>query len=702
MRRNVLLSTTLLCSAVIGTGINAEGKSVEELKKAGDFRGLVAKLRDHRAVVRREAAVALPGVVEEVKDPAALSPIIGRLIDVRLRDSWKTTREYTGRALMNALQRTKNQVVLNNAVQPLVDALDRGQVDLERRRYAAVALSVVVMRLERVDLLRPRIHDLLAATFEDPDEGVRTYAERALQHTLLKLDHEPTLTIAAGPLAARLESDDLHFRSYSAVMLSVVVRKINDRDTLRSLLGRITPAATKDPDPGVRDYAGRAMHHIQHVLKEEKRSAIPAAGASGTKAGNLPADARDAAPGNKERSHKSADWRGLVAKLKDKNPEVRRQAAFALQRVVQDLKNDTEVRQLLPPLVAATLNDSDADVHRHARFALRHLLGKVKDETALIPVAQSFLAGLSHKNPQVRAHCAHDLPAVVSKVTDKAALTRMLAPLTTATLRSESMHAPTFPGFALRDILSRIDDPKALVPTMNLLVGGLQHKDQTMRGFCIHELSGIVSKIEDERLLRSTIGPLSAATLKAESMDARDFAGFSLRSVLRKTADEAAIVPIIQLSLAGLKHKDSTMRTFYAHILHENVSKVEDKTVLMQAVGPLTAASLQVTDSSQRGLGAAGLAYSALKQVLDRVDDQATLRSIVHPMAEALKAEEVKRRRYAAHAVMLFAYKVKEKAALWPLVQPLVAAHYHDPDDTVRRSAGLALERTFGRMPEPH
>lgn len=71
-------------------------------------------------------------------------------------------------------------------------------------------------------------------------------------------------------------------------------------------------------------------------------------------------------------------------------------------------------------------------------------------------------------------------------------------------------------------------------------------------------------------------------------------------------------------------------------------------------------------------------------------------------MAEALKAEEVKRRRYAAHAVMLFAHKVSDKAALWPLVQPLVAAHFHDPDEAARRSVGLALERTFGRASEPN
>ncbi|MBT4867601.1 MAG: hypothetical protein HON53_21070 [Planctomycetaceae bacterium] len=264
------LSIALCLIGLICTSSTADGKTVEELKKAGDFRGLVAKLGDHRASVRRGAAVALPGVVGKVKDPAALKPIIGRLIDVRFRDPWKTTREYSGRALMNALNKTKDQVVLSNALQPLVDALDRGQVDLERRRYAAVALSVVVMRLERVDLLRPRIPDLLAATFKDPDEGVRKYAERALQHTLMKLDHEPTLTIAANSLAAQLESKDLHFRSYSAVMLSGVVRKIKDRDTLESLLRRITPAATKDRDKGVREYSSRAMRHIQNALKRNE------------------------------------------------------------------------------------------------------------------------------------------------------------------------------------------------------------------------------------------------------------------------------------------------------------------------------------------------------------------------------------------------------------------------------------------------
>lgn len=273
MQRNATFVTALLFSVVVGIGSNADAKTVEELKKAGALRGLVAKLGDQRASVRRDAAVALPGIVSKIKDPAKLKPTIGRLIEVRFRDPWKSTREYSGRALMNALNKTKDQVVLSNAIQPLVDALDKGQVDLERRRYAALALSAVVMRLERVDLLRPRMTELLSATFDDPDEGVRKYDERALQHTLMKLDHEPTLIIAAKPLAARLNSKDLHFRSYSAVMLSMVVPKIKDRDTLKSLLVRVTPTATKDRDKGVREYAGRAMRHIQNALRKKKPAA---------------------------------------------------------------------------------------------------------------------------------------------------------------------------------------------------------------------------------------------------------------------------------------------------------------------------------------------------------------------------------------------------------------------------------------------
>ncbi len=496
-----LRNSLVLMVLVIAANSNAVGETVEELKQAGDLRGLVAKLGDHRAEVRRDAAVAMPGVAEKVKDPKTLDSVVGRLIDVRMRDPWRTTREYSGRALMYALNRTEDQVVLSNCVQPLVDALDQGEVDLERRRYAAVALSTVVMRLESVDLLRPRMTDLLLSALNDPDEGVRTYAERALQHTLQKLDHEPTLTIAVRPLAAQLESKDVHARGYAAVMLSGVVRKIKDPGTLKSLLGPITVAATKDPDKDVREYAGRAMRHIQNVLKEEKEPAAVATEKPVAKSDNPSATARNAIDQLKAKG----DWRALVAKLNDQNPDVR----------------------------------------QRARFALRDLLRDTNDESTLIPVMQTFIN--------------------------------------------------------------------------------------------------------------------------------------------------------------GLKDKDSTMRAYCAHGLHENVGKIDNQVVLARMLKPLAdaTATLQVTDAKSEGAEAGELAYFALRQTLEKVEDQTALKSIISPMTEALKAKEIKRRRYAAHTVMLFGHRVKDSSSLAPLMQPLVAAHFHDSDERVRVSAGMALKTTFGQVPNP-
>lgn len=215
--------------AAFATCGTAFGKSVEELKKAGDLRGLVARLKDEQAVVRSQAAVALPGVVDRVKDAGLLDSMIAPLIEARFRDPWKGTREYSGRALMTLLNRTKDQAVLNRSVQPLLDALNQGQVERDRRQYAAVALSVVVMRLENIDRLQPRINDLLSSALKDPDEGVRKYAQRALQHTLQKLKDEPTLIIAARALSPQLEHKEADARGYAAVMLSVTCTRCNSR-----------------------------------------------------------------------------------------------------------------------------------------------------------------------------------------------------------------------------------------------------------------------------------------------------------------------------------------------------------------------------------------------------------------------------------------------------------------------------------------
>jgi hypothetical protein len=497
-------------------------------------------------------------------------------------------------------------------------------------------------------------------------------------------------------MVAQLGGKDPVDRRYSALLLSELVRGVKDPGKLKSLLARITPAATKDDDKQVRHYAGLAIRAIQEMLKEQEVSALPSRSVSATKPDKPPVPRRDA----KKQPEKVENWRVLITRLKNEKPEVREQAAVALRIALRQVKNADELKEAVPPLTEAAMNDSSVKVRQAARMTLRDVMSRVEDQAALASVTQSYLTGLKHSDPKVRAHYAHDLSRVVSRIKDTATLARIAGPLTAATLESTSMDAPDFPGFAQRNVLRRIKDPKVLIPVMGSLIAGLTHRDQTIRGFCTHGLSECISRIKDEKALKSMIEPLNTATDKASSMKARDFAGFALRSVLRKTGDPEVIIPVIHSSLAGLEHKNKTMRIFYAHTLHENAAKVKDKALLASMVSPLTSASLRMEDSQTKGLGASGLAYSALKHVLDKVDDQAALTSIIAPMTRALKASDIKARRYAAHAVMLFAHKVKDKESLAPLRQPLVDMQSNDPDKIARESAGRALNRAFKQAPK--
>jgi HEAT repeat protein len=615
----------MLLIAVVVTDNVVQAKTIEELKKAGDVRGLVAKLDDPQGDVRRRAAFAMRQIVTKVKDPANLDPLIGRLIEVAFHDLWKSTRGDCSGILEHLLKKTEDQAVLRNTLQPIFDALPHGQVDASRRHYAATLLYVVGRRLDCVDdLMKPRIPELLTATFNDPNEHVRDYTGRALSNVLNKIDDEAALSKAAHHFVAnrQLKSKDLRARRYSAEQLYNLVRKIKKHPTLRALQGRIA-AATKDRDERVRESAGRALRQIENGLKrkEETKPASPTEGKVSTKPRNVLPPVADVSRKRDEPLKRTDNWRDLIAKLRDKNPEICQRAAAALQNALKQVRREAELKQVIPPLLHATLNDSRSAVREPARHALRHVLGKVTDEAVLISVAKLYVAGLSHKDETVRSHCAHDL-------------------------------------------------------------------------------SEVMRKIEDEKVLAGLLPSLTNATLKSESMNARDFPGFVLRSVLRKVNDSKAVTPVMQTFVGELKHKDSTMRTFFTHGLHENVGKIKDKAVLVRMVAPLATATvtLEVTDAKTDGAKAGELAYFALRQVLEQVDDQAALKSIVLPMAQALKAKEVKRRRYVAHTVMLFGYKVKDKTALTSLVRPLVDAHFHDSDKNVRESAGRALERTFGRV----
>ena len=529
----------VLLIVLIGVNSNALGKTVEELKKAGDLRGLVAKLSDRQASVRRDAAVALPGVAEKVKDPATLNSVVGRLIEVRMSDPWKSTREYSGRALMYALNKSKDQGVLNNSVSPLLDALDRGQVDLERRRYASLALFSVVMRLERVDQLRPRFSELLSSALKDPDEGVRKYAERALQHTLQKLNDEPTLTIAAQSLAGQLDDKNVASRSYAAVMLSGVVRKIKDPRTLKGLLGPVT-TASKDRDKGVREYAGRSLQHIQSQLKASvkakvkappKKATAPAKGES-KRADNSPAatetlfvalqtKARQPVRKTTEQTiadvQKAGNARGLIALLTDPRGNVRRRAAFALRQIVGKVKDPATLDASIGRLIEVAFKDPWKSTRGDCSGILEHLLNKTENQAVLRSTLRPIFDALPHGQvDQSRRHYAATLLYVVTRRLDH--IDQLMAPrmdeLLSATLSDPYEHVREYAGRALGHSLNKITDEKTLSRVAHRLVADqvLKSGDEKNRRYAAEQLYNLVRKIKDPPDLRALLGRITAAT----------------------------------------------------------------------------------------------------------------------------------------------------------------------------------------------
>lgn len=227
----------------------------------------------------------------------------------------------------------------------------------------------------------------------------------------------------------------------------------------------------------------------------------------------------------------------------------------------------------------------------------------------------------------------------------------------------------------------------------------LEDKNPELRRKAAHALGEVLKDAENKAVLRQAAPLLVDAMLNNSDEQVRQQTGFALRYVLRNTEFWVA-TPIMQDFIAGLENKDEATQRFCAHGLHENVGKVRDQAVLVKMLSPLAkaTATLPVTKAGEDGAEAGELAYFALRQVLEKVDDPAALQSIIPPMIKALQAKEVKRRRYAAHVAMLFTRKVQDKATLKPLVDQLVVAHLRDSDERVRQQAGMALKNTIGQQ----
>ncbi|HHT9138888.1 MAG TPA: HEAT repeat domain-containing protein [Candidatus Wunengus sp. YC60] len=206
----------------------------------------------------------------------------------------------------------------------------------------------------------------------------------------------------------------------------------------------------------------------------------------------------------------------LITALKDKNEDVRRNAADVLVKIGP---------RAVEPLIAA-LKDADENVREHAAKAL----GEIKDPRAVEPL----ITALKDENKEVRRHAAQAL--------GESKDTRAVEPLIAA-LKDENGDVRRHAAEALEDI-----GPRAV----ELLIVALKDENKEVRRHAAQALG----EIKDPR----AIEPLAAA-LKDENEDVRMRAALALSAF----KDPRAVEPLI----AALKDTDGRVLWYAVRALGE-------------------------------------------------------------------------------------------------------------------------------------
>ena len=228
---------------------------------------------------------------------------------------------------------------------------------------------------------------------------------------------------------------------------------------------------------------------------------------------------------------KARDVKGLIQKLRDKDWDVRKDAAKALGKIGAPA---------VEPLIAA-LRDKDSDVRYYAAYAL----GEIGDKRAVKPL----IAALRDKDSDVRYYAAEAL----GKIGDRRAVEPLIA-----ALRDKNSDIRYYAAYALGEI----GDKRAVKP----LIAALGDKDSDVRAAAAASLG----EIGDKRAVK----PLISALRDKYSYVVRWRAAVALGKIGDKRAVKTLIV--------ALRDKDSWLRETAAEVL----GKIGDK----RAVKPLIAA----------------------------------------------------------------------------------------------------------------
>jgi HEAT repeat protein len=237
---------TILCLSVLLLGLAglaaAEDKAVSPKRGAPQdqklIAGLLETLKDPDEQTRTYAAAALVGLDRAV---------VPALIDV-LREKDDVLRARVALILGNMGSMGRRH---REAIPALIEALQAK--DKEVRKWAAYALSHIVLQTEQETKRVAKQHDQLIATLiktlEDPDEQVRIYARAAL----VGLDRD-----AVAALIDLLKNANADLRAQAATLLG----QMGTMGRRHQEAVPVLTEALKDKDQAVRKSAAYALSQI--------------------------------------------------------------------------------------------------------------------------------------------------------------------------------------------------------------------------------------------------------------------------------------------------------------------------------------------------------------------------------------------------------------------------------------------------------
>jgi hypothetical protein len=224
-----------------------------------------------------------------------------------------------------------------------------------------------------------------------------------------------------------LRNCDGRVRSSAAVVLSGVIRQIDDEKTLARHIQPLIDATLRDPYSSVREYAGRAL---QHCLQNVTDASVMAGAAAPL------IDALNATEVDAKR---------------------RRYCAVQLSRVIPHVQQDSLLEQSVPMLLSATLNDPDETVREYAGRALKNALTRVSDTKLLHTGCVALARTHKHKDPRRRGYAAVLLSWLASRVKELDTLRAILDPIRNAAERDSNETVREYAGRATRDITRRLE-----------------------------------------------------------------------------------------------------------------------------------------------------------------------------------------------------------------------------------------------------